>query len=406
MMMNLLKEYADIGKDQYVLEESQTCYIKPTLFGQEMLLTVNLASSMENALWIFPVPASPNMIKIGITDEAPSFQGVNVKDSAASIFGITEQMLKFSQLYPLLSLRARGGGGSYSMGLLLKDYDNMGESSSVSISQSISKYGLTTELIKTKDTESLDQYLQSHGGGLSDDNKGLFEDYIDSGYSFVVSFPSESESEQRCVSISISFPTRRLFFPLKLTSVYGADSIPINIVVRGYNTPSLYTKIRSLTDVEYYCRGVCTWENDTEYGVKYTSIKIVSRASNYIEDLWIERTPPVRLLYYDIMAHHPEASLFISLLIVSVFSGLFTGILFFREKVNLAEFFKLGVFNTFTILGFAFMLYWVEFIEIHGKTKWILTGTHGVNLSKLVFISLYFVVFMATSSFFMLLLKI
>lgn len=406
MMKNLLKDYADIGEDAYVREESQTCYIKPTLFGQEMMLTVNLASSMENALWIFPVPASPNMIKIGITDEAPSLQGVNVKDTAASIFGITEQMLKFSQLYPLIPLRIRRGGSSYSMGLFLKEYDNIGESSSVSITQSISQYGLTTELIKTKDTEALDQYLQSHGGDLTDDDRELFEDYIDSGYSFVVSFPSESEPEHRRVSISISFPTRRLYFPLKLTSVYDSYSIPVHIVVRGYATPRLYSKIQGLTDVEYYCRGVCTWEDNTEYGVKYTSIKIVSRASNYIEDLWIERSPPVRLLYYDVMAHHPEASLFISLLLVSVFSGLFTGILFFREKANFLEFFKLGAFNMFTILGLAFMLYWVEFIEIRGKTRWILTGKHGVDVSKFVFIALYFVVFMATSSFFMLLLKI
>ncbi|MCW4011685.1 MAG: hypothetical protein NWF07_01695, partial [Candidatus Bathyarchaeota archaeon] len=300
----LLKEKADIGENTYVREESQTCYIKPTLFGQEMLLTVNLASSMEDALWIFPVPASPRNIKIGITDEAPSLQGVNVQESAASIFGFTEQMLKFSQLYPLLSLRIRGGH-SYSMGLLLKEYDNMGASESVSITQSISKYGLTTELIKAEDTESLDGYLQSHGGGLSDDNRELFEDYIHRGYSFVVSFPSESESEQRQVSISINFPTRKLFFPLKLTSVYGADLIPINIVVRGYVTPKLYTALQSRTSTDYYCRGICEWENSTELGVKYTSITIVSEASNYIEDLWMERTTPVRLLYYDVMAHHP-----------------------------------------------------------------------------------------------------
>ena len=328
MMMNLLKDYSDVGEDKYVRETSQTCYIKPTLFGQEMLLTVNLASSMEDALWIFPVPSSPNMIKIGITDEAPSLQGVNVKESAMSIFSLTEQMLRFSQLYPILSLRARGGH-TYSMGLFLKEYDNIGASSSVSIVQSISKYGLTTELIKADDTNSLDQYLQSVGGGLSDDNRALFQDYIGSGYSFVVSFPSESESEQRRVSISISFPTRRLFFPLKLTSVYGGDLIPIHIVVRGYATPRLYGKIEGRTDVEYYCRGICQWENNTELGIKYTSIKIVSKASNYIDDLWMERAPPVRLLYYDVMAHHPEGSLFLSLLIVSVLSGLITGILFF-----------------------------------------------------------------------------
>ncbi|MCW4011765.1 MAG: hypothetical protein NWF07_02105, partial [Candidatus Bathyarchaeota archaeon] len=92
-------------------------------------------------------------------------------------------------------------------------------------------------------------------------------------------------------------------------------------------------------------------------------------------------------------------------LLVSVFSGLFTGILFFREKTSFIEFFKLGAFNMFTVLGLAFMLYWVEFIEIRGKTRWILTGEHGVNLSKLVFISLYMVVFLLTSNFFMLLLK-
>jgi len=62
-----------------------------------------------------------------------------------------------------------------------------------------------------------------------------------------------------CLGVSITFPTDKIYFPLKPTSVYGSQKVPIVIYVMGHVTPDIYPEIEKDTQVNYF---VHSWDYD------------------------------------------------------------------------------------------------------------------------------------------------
>ncbi|MDY6966145.1 MAG: hypothetical protein SVM80_09305 [Halobacteriota archaeon] len=126
----------------------------------------------------------------------------------------------------------------------------------ITIHEHIEKMGLVTELVTAEDGRAFYDYLTDKGLDLPSDSRSVFDGYIGEEYTFVVSwifdvekFKEESATEDmygrtiNTVGVFIKFPTDKIYFPLKPTSVYGSREVPILIYLMSHVTPKLYTKI-------------------------------------------------------------------------------------------------------------------------------------------------------------------
>ncbi|MEM2121196.1 MAG: hypothetical protein QXU20_00870 [Candidatus Woesearchaeota archaeon] len=225
----------------------------------------------KQAVWIFPIPSTPEKTNIYIVDDFPKFRGdyfdTYIKDSFDSFK--LEFYLNFLFIIPFfpyilekeniltefLYTPVSGAAKSYSAT----------EFPSLEIHKTVIKDGLTVQLITSKDGNVLYEYLKSIGFELDYSIKEQFNYYIGKDYSFVVSwFNLENSSNdlnnslnynkfrgKKVLGISVTFPTKKLYYPLKITSVYE-NYIPIKIYVKGHVSPELYLLIKESTSVEYY----------------------------------------------------------------------------------------------------------------------------------------------------------
>lgn len=133
--------------------------------------------------------------------------------------------------------------------------DNLDIEEKIIIHEHIEKMGLATELVTAKDENTFYNYLEEKGLDLPPDSKLILNKYIGEEYTFVVSwifdveeFKKESATEDvydrygiydstsslSTVGVSIKFPTEKIFFPLKPTSIYGSQKVPILIYVMDH----------------------------------------------------------------------------------------------------------------------------------------------------------------------------
>lgn len=144
----------------------------------------------------------------------------------------------------------------------------------VTIHERIVKMGLTSEVITTEKPNALARYLAEKGLDLPPDSSSILNWYVGKKYSLVVSYISDlgqfrarpkeetdggrflfrrgqrdpradEKLERRSVPLGlfIDFPTDTMYFPLKPTSVYGSQVIPITVFVVGFATPTVFSAI-------------------------------------------------------------------------------------------------------------------------------------------------------------------
>ncbi|GAB4337891.1 MAG: hypothetical protein Kow0099_11510 [Candidatus Abyssubacteria bacterium] len=90
------------------------------------------------------------------------------------------------------------------------------------------------------------EYLRGIGAEISNEELQTFGPYLNDQYTLVITridsretlleeFPEEeNEMSARRPCVYVEFPTARPFFPLKPTSAYGDEIIPVRLYVTGY----------------------------------------------------------------------------------------------------------------------------------------------------------------------------
>ncbi len=349
---------------------------------EQMLLTVDTGSQLSGseAVWMFPVPASPEQVSIGISKGFPYFGGSDLGYRAGETVDDTFTAIRLTQIYtfPLYIL-------GQSMGTL---GNALTTPEGVDIYQSLERMGMTTELVAANSSSALASYLSSKGLDLPNTSKAMLDSYVGEGYSFVVSYISDvaafrqAESSQgrgwtgSVLGVSVSFPTERIYFPLRPTSVYGAESVPAIVYVLGHVSPELYAGIRKGTAVTYFdgyvrapqelsgfLAGYKTSPAESQPGltdmveasaVPYTKIRIDTPAQDYTEDLWMSPETPARVRFLEAVDHHPWYWGIAFLVVISMLASLLSGAIVFRkDKPNLPGLALLGLTNLLTIVGVA-----------------------------------------------------
>jgi|GEM_PF-4096551 len=329
---------------------------------QEMLLLINIPEGdveYEKAVWIFPVPATPDKVTIKIVREIPKYIiAENIIDVAKEEINYLFSSIRLSQLYSsgqLFRIYFTEATGTYF------------KREEVTVHQHIEKEGIVSELVTASNGEALYNYLSEKKLYLPETAKTIMEYYIGKNYSFVITwiqtrrpflplFPGYESFGT--ISLLVTFPTEKIYFPLKLTSVYNDITIPITIYTYNHVTPELYPEIKKCTKVEYL-----VWVND-----EYTKIKIECPAKYFVEDLWIENKRPKRLEIVQNLITYLDRFKSLIFIIISCLASMFAGIIALKNyDVGKKKLALIGLFNIFSILGFSLASY--IFLKGFGEIK-------------------------------------
>ncbi len=163
--------------------------------------------------------------------------------------------------------------------------------------------------------------------------------------------------------VFVTFPTKKIFFPLIPTSVYGSKIVPATIRIIGHVSPIVYQDIKSSTRTEYFIKGTDSSDDDQDAffngryeDINYTKVEINAPSKYFTEDLWFDNHIPLAKNYPLFVAQHKWATFAVLLVVNSILSALIAGFIAFknlRKKPGdlLRLGFYLGLSNCFTIIG-------------------------------------------------------
>jgi hypothetical protein len=360
-----------------VSEKQQTCFINYNAGYENMLLAVKLDTfHSTKAAWIFPVPAGPDSVTIDVISELPEFYGRNVQELARQSIARMFSVMALSQVYPIAFMYTlrdvfpRAEHHEFEIGAI----PAMGSAGGVDVYEHIEKLGLTTELITARDRDAPYAYLKAKGLDLPEKAGAILGEYVGEDYSLVVSWMSDTnrflpdtndeEWDWRTVkqaALSVRFPAKDIFFPLKLTRVYDRLRVPMVINVLGYVTPRLFDALRPFTKVDCNLQdrydvgpALLSFFNDRDYveNLRYTKITIDAPAKLLTEDLRVSNSPPLRAACADRVHHLIGLLAVVGFLAASLLAGAVAATAAFREDPALrAKFTWLGLLNVATLAG-------------------------------------------------------
>jgi len=395
---------------------------------QNMLIQINLDDQVhgDKAVWIFPVPAPPEKVAVNIIKSYPIFQGENMKNKLesttsgmASIYSIYSTFPLSMVFFPFLLLGLSSSGVTNASTRFTNYYNALYSTEGVTVHEVIQKMGVTSELITAKDATSLENYLKSKELILPQDSKDILNEYIGKDYSFVVSYIDDLEKFKQSsgsnpsyyggnrvnvISVSLKFPTDRIFYPLRLTSVYGSTSIPMEINFAGYVSPDLYSEITSGSSISYY--------QGYEYGEGYkyyTKLKLDAPSKYFTKDLWISNFMPVNVLLAYFVINFSWLWGIILYALLSCVASLAAGMFVFGKDVPDARkrFLLLGLTNFLTLIGFSVATWMMKtkqvdldpIIKSELKKKGLDATAKNETGRKFIFVICFIVIFLCLTLF-------
>jgi|GEM_PF-1365522 len=389
-VMTLTYDEYGVEKDTLLSgEDSQVSVIDYRNGVEDMLISVKVTPEGEGMLWIFPVPADPEKseIDIDITSEFPEIEGYNVKNKLGGKIKEVEGWSLISQLWsvfpafitnPDLIKREffhaqksfaswrkgdvmEAGGVS---GLYLEEPDY-----GVKVYHRINKLGLTSELLTARYGEGLKKYLAEKNLTLPQLVVDEIDWYIGKEYALVVSWvsnPKEFGSQKKDLALRVKFPTNKLYYPLKLTSVYGSQIIPITIYFRGHVSPKIYDFIKYGSETDYFISENYTippeldsfFDGSGKGNLKYTRLNINTQSHNLKHDLWVSTFPPLSVIFADFGLTLPSP--LFGLLLFALFSCLASFLaarVVYGREVKPLHSLLLGLSNFASLLGVSLASY-------------------------------------------------
>jgi hypothetical protein len=360
-------------------EKQQLCAINYKEGYQKMILSVDFSGieGQQRGVWLLPVPASPDETVIDLVKGFPNLWGTDVNREVDKVIYNIFSLSRLSQIYTfpefLFTLffsnigSARNYLGREGLG---------GTIDGVTIHEHIEKYGVTAELVSTTNGEALYRHLGNKGLEFPQETKNIIDEYVGDDYSFVLAWFSGDDlinidqyggyyykdDFTDSVSLSLKFPTDKIYYPLKPTSVYGSKEVPALIYVMDHITPNLYGAIKTDTEVTYFIDNIYSPSDELSdffYGqqkiqnLRYTKIKISAPSKYLSEDLWIENKSPNKIKMAVSIIENPISLGIIIFLLISILASLISGLLVFRKyEPSWIKFGLFGLFNSLTIIGF------------------------------------------------------
>ena len=350
--------------DQWMVsyEEKQIGIINYENGRERLTLMIDIKNSSLNtneAFWLFPVPGNEN-IDIDIIKDVEFFRGerFDIRESSKRALGDSAIFMSFLS-QPYISFASFILFPWYYMG---GSYMGSAPNDNITVYENIEKMGLTAQLISANNSQALEEYLQEKNITLPSNATKIINEYIGKNYSFVVSWISDIDTFKKeayvnasfqyywyyyqyygepfyVLGLTVDFPTKEIFYPLKITSLYGEKIIPILIQVNGFVTP------KNTFDKMY-----------VDYYSEYTEIQIRTASRNFTDDMWIKNQAPLNIQ----IAKFVKTNIFLVSLLLFILSSIFASIVsativYFKNKPIYWKFAMIGLSNFLSIF-FVFIM--------------------------------------------------
>ncbi len=337
------------GEDTLSLmpEDVQYAYIEHGGGVEELRVAVKTRFDGEQMFWILPLPARAEDVEVDVLEGFPEFSGHEVNSRAGYIIHQSRGILLATQLYTIPFSPLMYGFspcGVFSMGGGRGDGVSAASDSGVRVEAHMEKKGLTLEALKADDWSSLDNYLQMKGVKLPDSSRDVIGEYVGGGYSFMVAWVSDAGEYARHSSDTLSmkarFPSKKIFYPMKLTSVYGEQRVPIRVYVKGFVQPEPSSSREYSLHTGYY-------GGDTPY----TKISVNARARDLNEDLWLNSEKSLKTTAAYAIGRNTILAPATIFLYASCIAALIAGYVVHGRRHPLTSYMKIGIYNFATVLG-------------------------------------------------------
>jgi hypothetical protein len=348
---------------------------------ENMLISVSPGSDFkgDRAVWVFPVPAAPETVKIDLLKGYPRYTG---RDFLEQYTGTVAMAAAASVLYATFPVSIISGGAAFLSAFVFGMAGNISKSSDIQVYDRVEKMGVVTEVVAARDAAALDNFLLLRGMTPTAGGRELLGSYIGQNYTFVVTSIANvtqyreatqqngryydyysGMAQANMIGVFVRFPADRIYFPLKPTAVYGSREVPVLLYVTGYVSPVLYDSIRDRTGVTYYTEAHYEppvelqpfFNMRTEFDqLKYTKIKITARSDRFTGDLWIDPSPPADMVVKEAFLDLAIPVTAMAYIIFSAIASLLAGIIAFRKKAADKKRLLLhGLWNSATFIGLA-----------------------------------------------------
>ncbi len=362
-----------------IVEESRQIAFIAWRDGMEQMVIKTEIKTAEHGngtyVWIFPVPADPKDVAV-YHIKTVEYHGGGKDLYTATKNEIKEQSDKIfvlSQIWPVIPAAFSGllspigmAGSAPTKALtgvastLTKNAEDYG----VTVHETITEYGLTSEVITAKEANGLRMYIHDkYGVELPEEMERVFSDYIGKKFTFVV---SESNGTPSAMAVMVEFPTEKPYFPLKPTSVYGSEAIPITVYVDGFWEPNTWQEIEPRLNIEHRINGTPPkLSGDEKFWGKFKEFTIVSLVSpsKYLKDDFYFEKSTLAGLTNTIREHATIFSIIILLALFGI-SGILAWAVLSRKGDELAKYIVAGAASILTPIATIIVL---KKAEIKGK---------------------------------------
>ncbi len=364
----------DFGSMRPIAQNEQRAIISYHLDTEKMLIAISLDLEDEaNAIWIFPVPGKPEEVKVDVLDSFPIFFGKDPLTEAYQFLAGIRNLALLTQIYPAFTC------------LCLMPSLSATNEAGIIIHGSIEKWGIHAETITAESPEALSDYLKEKKAGLGENDLKPFERYLTADYVLVVvwidskaqlikQFPEYTSDETlhtgRWPCLYVEFPTKRVFYPLLPTSVYGDKEIKIDVVAIGYFAPDSNSKLAGNFRPRYYKQPTRPTKMPAQLAddlpdenISYTRLHFRGPAKDLTDDLWLKAMPPAGMGFAEAILEVSNKPLVLFgpilcyIALVSYLSAGIAGLVLYQKW---RRFDLLGLCNVFTLVAMYFAARWAN----------------------------------------------
>lgn len=329
---------------------------------QRMLIAVQVEMlDDEEAIWIVPVLAPTDEVRVGLADRLPRFEGHDPRrravNNVASLFAAGRATL----IFPALALLPSLSGGRADVAVARLDRAE--------------KWGVEVEAVRAESVESLRDYAASKGATIPAAQLASFASYMNGEFAFVLArvasreafraeFPLDAEDAPRrplrTPCIYVESVCDEAFYPMRATSGYGDKSLPFRVVVSDFVEPECHPELRARLGVSHYVAPELDrvahpplFKGYQPATVEYTAIWGGVRARDLIDDFRFRPAAPAGMRYARSLAFLENPAAWGLLLVVSVgllsaAAGALAGAAALGSPRRGV---RIGIFNLLTIVG-------------------------------------------------------
>ncbi len=230
---------------------------------EKLIIAINIdLEEDEKALWMFPVPGTPDQVKLDVVDVFRLFEGYDPRQTARLQSRSLGRALTATQIYPaLFRLGTVTQGRAYPL--------NAG---GVFVNDVVEKWGIHAETVKAASEQELARYLEKQGVGLPPGGLSAFDGYLNQDYVLVLVWIASWEEAlkefprfrtppawdaDRWPCVHVQFPTERPFYPLRPTASYGDVPLEIKLFLEGHFDVARKEELDYFLSVDYFRHKGC-----------------------------------------------------------------------------------------------------------------------------------------------------